>query len=140
MQDVERKPSATTLKVIHLAFMAATVVYVAVGYVAVPTVVPPAASHLITVALSVAAVAAIAAGYLVPRAYWRQVADGRVPGTEPGTLAAYQTGMIITWASFESVAVIGLVLAMITGTWLTALAGSVVALAFLASARPQPPR
>ena len=140
MQQGEIKASATTLKVIHLAFMAATVIYVAVGYTLGKDAEQVPFPRLITMALIAAAVGTIVAGFAIPRIYWGRVAAGRVTDVEPGSLAAYQTGMIIGWACFEATAIYGLVLTIMTGQWLAVLVGAVVSLAFLASARPQPPR
>ncbi len=52
-------------------------------------------------------------------------------------LPAYQSVMIITWASYEAAAVVGLVLTILMRDVVPALLGSAVALVLLASNRPQ---
>lgn len=124
-----------TLRLIHVAFMAAAVFYVVIGSVLARQAEAVPLNQVLVLALAMAAVGCIVAGYLAPRAYWRQTA--RDPRRSP---AAYQTGMIIAWACFEAVAIYGLVLTIMSGQKLPVLIGAVVALAFLASARPQLPR
>lgn len=134
MNDPAGRSTPLTLRIIHAAFMAAAVFYVVIGYVLARQAETVPLNQVLVMALAVAAVGSIVAGYVAPRAYWRQVA-----GDERGSLAAYQTGMIIAWACFEAVAIYGLVLTIMSGQELPVLIGAVVSLAFLASARPQRP-
>lgn len=132
-------PTRRTLWVIYLAFCAATLIYAFIAKMVTRTGTsePQPFPMPLSAILAAAAVGAIAMAYIIPRGTWAKAADLRLSDRDEA-LALYQTGMIMHWACLEAVAIIGFVLCIITYQWTASLAGSVVSLAFLASARPRP--
>jgi hypothetical protein len=117
--------------------MAAPVVYVVVGYLVARTK-PAAALPLPVVAvLTIAALGTVALAYILPRRQWARARELRNRDRD-AALGVYQNAMVIHWCCLEAVAIYGLVLTILNANWLLALAGSVLALALLASARPRP--
>ena len=135
----DNQASTAAIRSIHVAFVAAALIYILIAYVVASDADPQPLPMPLTAILAAAAAASIAAGYILPRRFWARVEAGEVTGVRPGALAAYQTGSIMAWACFEAPAILGLVLAIISGQWIPALVGSVVSLVFLVTTRPQLP-
>ena len=148
------------LAVIWAVFIAATVIYAGLGAVIArrvePSTVAPVSRVPIVVGVATGGLAIAAAGAAAGRRLLGQALQGksigyaprpRLPGADAelseterylvARIPAYQAVMIITWASYEAAAVVGLVLAIVLGDLVPAVIGSVVALAMLAPNRPQ---
>lgn len=160
-------PRARTLNVIWGAFLAATVFYVAlIAFVfARPAAGGAAAGSrldplLPTVALSAVALLAAVGSFVLPRTLLapRKLALGTMSGAgttptpaENAALAhlpaserellkllpAYQTSLIMSWVLRESIAVFGVILAILTARSVAVVPFAVVALALLALERPR---
>jgi hypothetical protein len=135
----DNQTSTAAIRAIHVAFVVAALVYIVIAYVIASDADPRPLPMPLTAILVAVAAASIAAGYILPRRFWARVEAGEVAGVRPGALAAYQTASIMAWTCYEVPAILGLVLAIITAQWVPALAGSVVALVFLVTTRPQLP-
>jgi len=135
-QSSEQPASKRTLNIIWIAFMAATVFYIGLGIYMARGMSPKDASPIIAVAFGMAAMALVIAGFRLPA---RKLAVCAVEGESvEDILPLYQTAMIIRWAAFESVAVLGLVLLVVTGSLSPLLVGSGFALVLIATAKPDP--
>jgi hypothetical protein len=141
------------------AFVAATIFYAAIGiWVAEEAPGEPAglSSLPIVVGVATCGLAVAGAGAAAGRRLLTQALQGGKVGGAPlppprppvreltdderylvQRMPAYQTVMIITWASYEAAAVVGLVLTIMMRDPVAAAVGSVVALVLLAANRPQ---
>ncbi|MBK8167546.1 MAG: hypothetical protein IPK64_16500 [bacterium] len=160
-------PRARTLNVLWGAFLAATVFYVGVAMFAIGDAEPTAGATepavdpwILTAVLAMAAAVAAAGSFLVPRLLLpaqgkpRLKIDGsrqkataaetaaaaHLPESERallGLLPAYQVTMVVTWALRESVAVFGVIAAVVTRQPASVVPFAVAAFALLALARPR---
>ena len=147
------------LTIVWGVFVAATVFYAIVGVV-VARQAPGAPAGLsslpIVVGIATCGLAIAGAGAAAGQRLLTQALQGgkvggaplpppRLPGRNltdeerflVSRLPAYQVVMIITWASYEAAAVVGLVLSIMMRDLVPAVLGSAVALVLLASNRPQ---
>lgn len=122
------------LLVIWGAFLAATVIYVVVGWLMCRDLTAQPLPLAVVAGLSAMAVGTIALGYILPPRQLAKLSGDDL--TEASVLPAYQTAMIIRWACFEAVAIYGLVLTIIGCQVLPVVVGAVISAALLASARP----
>jgi len=135
-QSSSQPASKRTLNVIWLAFMAATVFYVGLGIYMAGGLPPKEGSPILAVAFGMAAMVAVIAGFRLPE---RKLAHCAVHGeTVEDILPLYQTAMIIRWAAFESVAVMGWVLLIVTSSLLPLLVGAAFSLILIATSKPDP--
>ncbi len=147
------------LTVVWGAFVAATVLYTALGVVLSRQAMGPTAglsSLPIVVGIATCGLAVAGAGAAAGRKLLTHALQGgnirgtTLPPPRPlgreltederfliSRLPAYQSVMIITWASYEAAAVVGLVLTILRRDFVPAVLGSAVALVLLASNRPQ---
>jgi hypothetical protein len=148
------------LTIVWGSFTAAAVFYAVLGAVIARQAAgtPPAgvANLPIVVGIATCGLAIAGAGAAAGRWLLGQALQGKKIGSAPmppqsapgselsederflvGRLPAYQSVMIITWASYEAAAVVGLVLSIIMRDLVPAVVGSAVALVLLAANRPQ---
>jgi len=137
MNPDQPQASLRTLWVLYFAFTGAAVIYAVIGKILADGAVDVPFPLPVTAALIVAAAGTLVAAYIIPRGTWAKAASQRMKDPRDA-LASYQTAMIMHWACLEAVAIYGLVLTVMTGQWLPSLVGTVVSLAFLATARPRP--
>lgn len=160
-------PRARTLKLIWGAFLAATIFYAVLITVMFSRPAAGAAAAgpgldpwLPTAALSVLSLLAAAGSFVLPRTLLSPGRLAKLPMSGAGTtptaaetaaaphlaaserelltlLPAYQTSLILSWAMRESVAVFGVILAILTARPVAIFPFSVVALALLAWERPR---
>jgi hypothetical protein len=148
------------LTILWGAFVAATILYATLGvFVArqAPGVTTAGVSSLpIVVGIATCGLAIASAGAAAGQRLLAQALQGgkvggaplpppRLPGRDlteeerflVARLPAYQAVMIITWASYEAAAVVGLVLSIMMHDPVPAVLGSAVALVLLVANRPQ---
>jgi len=152
------------LTVIWGSFLTAALLYIAVGYLVAtrdPAAPARGGSFALTVGLVVAAVVLVVAGRLLlqrrlaraDRGAASMIASGRImtPGSAPppggelepaerevlGLAAYYQTTLIIVWACYEAVAVLGLVGTILDLDVRPVVVGAVAAVALIGTTRPQ---
>jgi hypothetical protein len=148
------------LAVMWGAFVAATFLYVAIGVaIARHADDPPAAgvsSLPLVVGVATCGLGVAGVGVAAGRRFLVQALQGKnfggTRGFSAGTagpdlsdverflisrIPVYQSVMIITWASYEAAALVGLVLSILMRDPVPAVVGSVVTLILLASNRPQ---
>ena len=153
-------PRARNLNVIWFAFLAAPFLYTIVGWVATrggrPATGIDVPVGLLQVVLLLAATVLTLASYVYPRralaeARLRRLLAGPFPGQPPAGMADlepveqrlvllfphYQTTQIVSLAMREAIAIFGLVLAIVTGSFLMMVPWSIVAVGLISS---QPPR
>lgn len=160
-------PRARALNVLWVAFLAATVFYVALAMFAVggselagAAAESPADPWLLATLLAIAAVFAAAGSFVIPRLFLRAgggsppkltggrqgptaaeaSAAARLPASERvllDLLPAYQTTLIITWALREAIAVFGVIAAVTMRQPAAAVPFAAVAFALLVLARPR---
>lgn len=139
MADLEKRPAPDprVLWLIWGAFLAAPLVYLLVAWLTTSGQESRPVEMVLVAVLAMAAVGTIVAGYVAPRFVQARLLEQ--PGDQPQA-GAYQNAMIVQWACFEAVAIYGFVLTFLAMDTLYVLVGAVVAVAFLASARPQSAR
>lgn len=138
MQDHGVPASPKAITIIWLAFLAAVGAYVCIGWLVLRGL--PAGEYPmpLTVILCLAAAGCVGMGYVLPG---RLQAKDRVPNAPAGTtadrVARYQILMIIRWACFEALAILGLVLMLLSGQGLPLVAGAAAAFVLIYGARPE---
>lgn len=154
-------PQARNLNIIWFAFLAAPFFYTFIGWVATRDGRPLAPAEvpvgLLQVALLLTATVLTLGSFAYPR---RMLADARLrtllagpfPGQPPAGTADlepveqrlvllfphYQTTQIVSLAMREAIAIFGLVLAIVTGSFLMMVPWSVVAVGLISSQPPRP--
>lgn len=154
-------PQARVLNIIWGAFLAAPFVYTLVGWLVSRNPRPDAGAGvpvgLLQAVFLLAGTGAVAASYLYPRRALaeerlRALLRGPLPGTSPPGVAAlepveqrlallfprYQSVQIVVLALRESLAVFGLVLVILTGSFLMMVPWSVAAVGLITTAPPRP--
>lgn len=154
-------PQARTLNIIWFAFLAAPFTYTFIGWVVTRDGRPAAETDvpvgLLQAVLLLAATVLTLASYVYPRralaeARLRGLLAGPFPGRPPAGTADlepveqrlvllfphYQTTMIVSFAMRESIAIFGLVLAILTGSFLVMVPWSIVAVGLISSQPPRP--
>jgi hypothetical protein len=147
------------LTIVWGAFVAATILYAVLGVLIArqaPGMAAGVSSLPIVVGVATCGLAIAGAGAAAGRRLLTQALQGgkvggaplpppRLPGREltederylASRMPAYQAVMIITWASYESAGVVGLVLSIMMCDLVPAVLGSAVAMVLLLSNRPQ---
>ncbi len=136
MTNSPTKASPRTIYFIWIAFLIAPVFYTVMSWFANSSKEALALPMPMTAAFVMAAVASIIAGYVLPGIVARQQMAEK--GDDLPPLAIYQTSMIVRWACFESVAIYGFVLSIVSCQFLTTVVGAVLAIALIAGSRPRP--
>lgn len=154
-------PRARTLNIIWFAFLAAPFFYTVFGYLATRGERPPTGTDLpvglLQVVLLLAATLLTLASYVYPRrelaeARLRAVLGGPFPGQPPAGMADlepveqrlvllfphYQATTIVSLAMREAIAVFGLVLTIVSGSFLMMVPWSIVAVGLISSRPPRP--
>jgi len=136
MDREETRPQLRTLQLIWLAFMGAAVIYAVIGGMLARQAAPGELAGPVVAAFAVAAMASAAAGFALPP---RMLARVRGHDLSLGeVIPRYQSAMVVGWACFEAVALLGLVLTLLTGEVLPVLSGAAVSVALLLAGRPRP--
>jgi hypothetical protein len=123
-----------TLQLTWFGFLAAPVIYLIVGLVAMGDLTPIGIPPLLTPLLILVGLSSVVAGNVAPARFLS--ARQRPDASREERFAPYRTAMIIRWACFETPAILSLLLVMLGGQAMVLVIGCGVSLALLAQAKP----